>query len=118
MVESTPSRSTIRFFMGYSKAKYATINAVDSCKWPRESQYRCLPALPPSLIMVEMSLLPRAAWLLHNPVVTSPIVGPRTMDQLTSSLRALKLKLNPDTLKKLDAIWPGPGGEAPKAYAW
>ncbi len=58
------------------------------------------------------------AWLLHNLVVTSPIVGPRTMEQLTGSLRALKLKLNPDTLKKLDQIWPGPGGEAPKAYAW
>ena len=23
-----------------------------------------------------------------------------------------------ETLEKLDEIWPGPGGEAPKAYAW
>jgi aryl-alcohol dehydrogenase-like predicted oxidoreductase len=58
------------------------------------------------------------AWLLVNPVVTAPIIGPRTMEQLTGSLRALKIKLSKDTLKKIDEIWPGPGGEAPEAYAW
>jgi aryl-alcohol dehydrogenase-like predicted oxidoreductase len=58
------------------------------------------------------------AWLLHNPAVTAPIIGPRTMEQLTGSLRALEIKLNKDNLKKLDEIWPGPGGEAPEAYAW
>ena len=58
------------------------------------------------------------AWLLHNPVVTAPIIGPRTIEQLTGSLRALKIKLGEESLKKLDEIWPGPGGEAPEAYAW
>jgi aryl-alcohol dehydrogenase-like predicted oxidoreductase len=58
------------------------------------------------------------AWLLHNPAVTSPIMGPRNLDQLTGAVRALKLKLSEDTFKKLDEIWPGPGGEAPEAYAW
>jgi aryl-alcohol dehydrogenase-like predicted oxidoreductase len=58
------------------------------------------------------------AWLLHNPAVTAPIIGPRTMEQLTGSMRALEIKLNKDNLKKLDEIWPGPGGEAPEAYAW
>jgi aryl-alcohol dehydrogenase-like predicted oxidoreductase len=58
------------------------------------------------------------AWLLHNPVVTAPIIGPRTLDQFTGSLRALEIKLDKATLKKLDEIWPGPGGEAPEAYAW
>jgi len=58
------------------------------------------------------------AWLLANPVVTSPIIGPRTLGQLTGSLRALELKLDEAALKKLDEIWPGPGGEAPEAYAW
>jgi aryl-alcohol dehydrogenase-like predicted oxidoreductase len=58
------------------------------------------------------------AWLLQNPVVTSPIIGPRTMEQLSSTTRALELKLSPEVLKKLDEIWPGPGGEAPEAYAW
>ncbi len=58
------------------------------------------------------------AWLLHNPVVTAPIIGPRTLEQLDGSLRALKIKLSKDVLKKLDEIFPGPGGEAPEAYAW
>ena len=58
------------------------------------------------------------AWLLANPAVTAPIIGPRTMEQLSGSLRALKIKLNKESMKKLDAIWPGPGGEAPEAYAW
>src|SRR5947209_17488677 len=39
------------------------------------------------------------AWLLHNPVVTAPIIGPRTMDQLTGSLRALEIKLDEPTMK-------------------
>lgn len=58
------------------------------------------------------------AWTLHNPAITAPIIGPRTIEQLTSSLRALEIKLDEETLKKLDEIWPGPGGEAPEAYAW
>jgi aryl-alcohol dehydrogenase-like predicted oxidoreductase len=58
------------------------------------------------------------AWLLHNAVVTAPIIGPRTVEQLTGSLRALKIALSDQTLRQLDEIWPGPGGEAPKAYAW
>ncbi len=58
------------------------------------------------------------AWLLHNPVVTAPIIGPRTMEQLTGSQRALKIRLSKKKLERLDEIWPGPGGAAPEAYAW
>jgi aryl-alcohol dehydrogenase-like predicted oxidoreductase len=58
------------------------------------------------------------AWLLHQPAVTAPIVGPRIMEQLTGNLHALELRLAPETLQRLDRIWPGPGGEAPEAYAW
>jgi aryl-alcohol dehydrogenase-like predicted oxidoreductase len=58
------------------------------------------------------------AWLVANPVVTAPIIGPRTMDQLTGSLAALELKIDAATNEKINAIWPGPGGEAPEAYAW
>lgn len=58
------------------------------------------------------------AWLLHNPVVTAPIIGPRTIEQFTGSLRALEITLSADALKKLDEIFPGPGGAAPEAYAW
>jgi aryl-alcohol dehydrogenase-like predicted oxidoreductase len=58
------------------------------------------------------------AWLVHQPAVTAPIIGPRTMDQLTESPRALEIKLSAETLKQLDEIFPGPGGAAPEAYAW
>jgi aryl-alcohol dehydrogenase-like predicted oxidoreductase len=58
------------------------------------------------------------AWTLAHPAVTSPIVGPRTVDQLEGSLRALDVSLSKETLAELDEIWPGPGGEAPEAYAW
>lgn len=58
------------------------------------------------------------AWLLANPAVTAPIIGPRTMDQLDSALRAVELELTDDVLAQLDEIFPGPGGPAPKAYAW
>ncbi len=58
------------------------------------------------------------AWLLHQPAVTAPIIGPRTLEQLESAVRATALKLDEQALTKLDAIFPGPGGEAPKAYAW
>ena len=58
------------------------------------------------------------AWLLHQPGVTSPIIGPRTQDQLLGSFRALGITLEPEVLNRLDEIFPGPGGAAPEAYAW
>lgn len=57
------------------------------------------------------------AWLLNNPVVTAPIIGPRTIEQLDGSLRALEIQLSEQTLKKLDEIWPG-FRPAPEGYAW
>lgn len=58
------------------------------------------------------------AWLMHNPVVTAPIVGPRTVEQLESAAEAVELELSPEVLAKLDEIFPGPGNQAPEAYAW
>ncbi len=58
------------------------------------------------------------AWLLQNKAVTAPIIGPRTEEQLSSSLRALEIQLSVETNKRLDEIFPGPGGQAPEAYAW
>ena len=58
------------------------------------------------------------AWLLHNKDVTAPIIGPRTVEQMTTSFRSLEISLSVETLRALDEIWPGPGGEAPQAYAW
>ena len=36
------------------------------------------------------------AWLLHQPAVTAPIIGPRTMEQLNGSMRSLELTLDTD----------------------
>jgi aryl-alcohol dehydrogenase-like predicted oxidoreductase len=80
---------------------------------PRLEQYESLCrdlGHPPS----EVAL----AWLLHNPAVTAPIIGPRTIEQLESAVRATQIVLDPDILARLDEIFPGPGGEAPGAYAW
>jgi len=58
------------------------------------------------------------AWLLANPAVTAPIIGVRTLEQFERSLRAVELELGESAMKRLDEIFPGPGGEAPRAYAW
>ena len=58
------------------------------------------------------------AWVLANPVVTAQIVGPRTLAHLEGSMKALDLTLPQAMLEELDRIFPGPGGEAPEAYAW
>ncbi|CAM4511765.1 aryl-alcohol dehydrogenase-like predicted oxidoreductase [Paenibacillus endophyticus] len=58
------------------------------------------------------------AWLLANPAVTAPIIGVRTLDQFERSLRAVELTLDESALKRIDEIFPGPGGDAPRAYAW
>ena len=58
------------------------------------------------------------AWLLHQPAVTSPIIGPRTTEQLTSAVQSLDLSLSPEQCRELEQIFPSPGGAAPEAYAW
>ncbi len=58
------------------------------------------------------------AWLLANPIVTAPIIGPRSVEQLDGSLHTLDIKITEEISKKLDEIFPGPGGKAPEAYAW
>jgi aryl-alcohol dehydrogenase-like predicted oxidoreductase len=57
------------------------------------------------------------AWLLANPVVTAPVVGPRTLAQFKANTEALAISLDGATLAALDEIFPGPG-PAPEAYAW
>ncbi|MGM7776386.1 aldo/keto reductase [Arthrobacter sp. KNU-44] len=57
------------------------------------------------------------AWLLHQPAVTAPIVGPRTQEQLDAAIRALDVTLDADALKRLDDIFPG-HRTAPEDYAW
>ncbi|MBB3083329.1 aldo/keto reductase [Geodermatophilus sabuli] len=57
------------------------------------------------------------AWLLHQPAVTAPIVGPRTMAQFEGALGALDVHLDGVQLARLDEIFPGYRA-APMEYAW
>jgi NDP-hexose 2,3-enoyl reductase len=60
------------------------------------------------------------AWLLSRPGVTAPIIGPRTIEQLDSSLDALTIQLDEAALARLDKLFPpiGEGGPGPEAWAW
>ena len=58
------------------------------------------------------------AWLLAQPAVTAPIIGPRTLEQFEDNIHALSIKLTAEQLKTLDEIFPGPGGAAPESFAW
>ncbi|MFI6205998.1 aldo/keto reductase [Streptomyces sp. NPDC051041] len=57
------------------------------------------------------------AWLLANPAVTAPVVGPRTLGHLHSAVSALDVRLDQQALTRLDEIFPG-HRPAPEAYAW
>ncbi len=46
------------------------------------------------------------AWVLQHPAITSAIIGPRTMEQMTSLLPAATLELDPALLDAIDAVVP------------
>src|SRR6516164_2256289 len=58
------------------------------------------------------------AWVLHNPVVTAAISGPRTVEQLRQNLKAPSLILSNEMLARLDDIWSGPGGSGGTAGSY
>ena len=57
------------------------------------------------------------AWLLHQPAVTAPIIGPRVQQQLDDAVRSLDVHLDEKVLARLDEIFPG-YRTAPEHYAW
>lgn len=99
--------------------------AAEEGRVPDESQHRRIEAQRDQLVAYErlcreLGAEPAhvaLAWLLHQPVVSTAIVGARTPEQLRSNLGALTLELDTHVMDRLDHIWPGPG-EAPQAYAW
>lgn len=58
------------------------------------------------------------AWLLNKPGVTAPIIGPRTIQQVDETISAVEIKLDSETMDTLERLFPGPGGQAPEAWAW
>ena len=67
------------------------------------------------------------AWVMNRPAVTSPIIGPRTMEQLEDNLGSLEISFTQEELDKIDAVIP-PGrmispfnrdeGFGPHIYRW
>ncbi len=94
------------------RADADTVKEIEKLR-PQLEKYEALCAQlgqPPAVVAL--------AWLLHQPVVAAPIIGPRTLAQFDAARAALELPLSAETLAQIDTIWPGPGGEAPNAYAW
>ncbi len=57
------------------------------------------------------------AWTLHQPGVTGPIIGPRTLAQLHGNAKSVDIVLDAEVLAKIDAIFPGKK-TSPEDYAW
>jgi aryl-alcohol dehydrogenase-like predicted oxidoreductase len=53
------------------------------------------------------------AWCISQPGITSPIIGPRTMEQLEDNLKALEVKITDEDRAKVDATVPKGGMVAP-----
>jgi aryl-alcohol dehydrogenase-like predicted oxidoreductase len=56
------------------------------------------------------------AWQLANPAITASIIGPCTPEDLRELVHADEIKLDGETMKRIDEIFPGPGGPAPWSY--
>lgn len=56
-------------------------------------------------------------WLLQREGVTSAIIGPGSRAQFSDLLRAREIRIDTETLARIDAIFPA-CGPAPEAYAW
>ena len=52
------------------------------------------------MTLVELAI----AFVVNHPAVTSAIIGPRTMDQLTTQLPAADITLSPEVLDRIYQI--------------
>jgi aryl-alcohol dehydrogenase-like predicted oxidoreductase len=55
------------------------------------------------------------AWVMQQPGITSPIVGPRTLAHLQSSMKVLDITITDDDRRAIDSVVP-PGGFAADYY--
>jgi aryl-alcohol dehydrogenase-like predicted oxidoreductase len=88
---------------------------INAARWTENS----LAAVEKLLPLAEARHVPLSqfalAWVMHQPGVTSPIVGPRTLEQFEDNLKALDLKLSATELKRVDEIVP-PGSHTSPYY--
>ncbi len=81
----------------------------------RERGYNCIEAMRPIAAAHDCTVAQVAlAWLLHQPVVTSVIIGAKRIGQLKENIAAVDVQLTEADLKALDAV-----STLPKEYpAW
>jgi aryl-alcohol dehydrogenase-like predicted oxidoreductase len=71
----------------------------------RERAWNCIDAMRPVAEAKDVSVAQVAlAWLLHQPQVTSVIVGAKRPDQLADNLAATKVKLSAEELAAIDEV--------------
>jgi aryl-alcohol dehydrogenase-like predicted oxidoreductase len=81
------------------------ITAVDVPRVDNDGAYAVIDAMPGIADCRGVSVAQVAlAWLLHQPVVTSVIIGAKKPEQLADNLAAVDVALGADELAKLDAV--------------
>ncbi len=97
---------------GYLSGKYTGSNSGDGRRatfdFPpldKDKADRIIEAMRPIAAAHDVSIARIAlAWLLHQDVVTSVIVGAKRADQLEDNIAATQVKLTPDDLQALDDV--------------
>jgi aryl-alcohol dehydrogenase-like predicted oxidoreductase len=96
-------------------SRYATPNPVQTRRFTKEAFDVVEPlaelAAEKGVPLSQLAL----AWVIHQPGVTSPIIGPRTPEQLEDALAALDVTFSPEDLKRIDEIIP-PGTHVAPFY--
>jgi aryl-alcohol dehydrogenase-like predicted oxidoreductase len=94
----------------YESGKFRNGQPVSDATWTVIEGVRSL-AEQKGIAMDALAL----AWVLQQPGVTSPIIGPRTMDQLEGNLQALDVTFTEDDRNLLDDLVP-PGTHVAEYY--
>ena len=92
-----PTEGT-RFTLGNASRTYQD-------RYWHDREFATVDALQALAVEAGMSLVTLAvAWVLANPVITSPIIGASRPEQLADSLAALDVTLDADLLARLDEL--------------
>jgi aryl-alcohol dehydrogenase-like predicted oxidoreductase len=71
----------------------------------KDRAFKCVEAMRPVAEKHKMSVAQVAlAWLLHQPAITSVIIGAKSQDQLKDNIASTKVRLDEDDLKALDQV--------------
>lgn len=74
-------------------------------KYMTEKNFQILDAIEAAAKAHNASISQAAlAWVMANPVITSPIIGPRNMEQFTDNIGAVGLSLTPEELEALKKV--------------